>query len=125
VEKDGRSWQIGANDQARTAAEYAPVLLSYRDGAAVRLRDVADVIDSVQDSRNYGMANGKPAIVLIIQKEPGANIIETVERVRDILPRLRASISQAINLEVISDRSPTIRASLREVERAMAIASGS
>ena len=124
LEEDGRYWQIGANDQARTAAEYAPVVLSYRDGAAVRLRDVAEVIDSVQDLRNYGMANGKPAIVLIIQKEPGANIIETVERVRDILPRLLASISQAINLEVISDRSPTIRASLREVERAMAIAIG-
>ncbi len=124
VEEDGRYWQIGANDQARTAAEYAPVVLSYRDGAAVRLRDVAEVIDSVQDLRNYGMANGKPAIVLIIQKEPGANIIETVERVREILPRLSASISQAINLEVISDRSPTIRASLREVERAMAIAIG-
>jgi multidrug efflux pump len=124
LELDGRYWQIGANDQARTAAEYAPILLSYRDGAAVRLRDVADVSDSVQDLRNYGMANGKPAIVLIVQKEPGANIIETVERVREILPRLQASISQAINLDVISDRSPTIRASLREVERAMAIAIG-
>jgi multidrug efflux pump len=124
LEEDGRYWQIGANDQARTAADYAPVLLSYRDGAAVRLRDVAEVTDSVQDLRNYGMANGKPAIVLIIQKEPGANIIETVERVREILPRLSASIPQAINLEVVSDRTPTIRASLREVERAMAIAVG-
>ena len=102
-----------------------PVLLSYRDGAAVRLRDVAEVIDSVQDLRNYGMANGKPAIVLIIQKEPGANIIETVgARARDPAAAAAASISQAINLQVISDRTPTIRASLREVERAMAIAIG-
>ena len=89
VEEGGRSWQIGANDQARTAADYAPILLSYRDGAAVRLRDVATVVDSVQDVRNYGVANGKPAIVLFVLKSPGANIIETVERVREILPHLR------------------------------------
>jgi len=124
VEDGGRSWQIGANDQAVTAAEYAPVLLSYRDGAAVRLRDVANVVDSVQDVRNYGLANGKPAIALFVQKEPGANIIETVQRVRALLPRLQASIPSAIDVKVISDRTPTIRASLREVERAMAIAVG-
>ncbi|TMH06803.1 MAG: multidrug transporter subunit MdtC [Betaproteobacteria bacterium] len=124
VEQGARYWQVGANDQARTAADYAPVLLSYRNGAAVRLRDVADVVDSVQDTRNYGVANGKPAILLFILKEPGANVIETVGRVREILPRLRASIPQAIDLDVISDRTPTIRASLREVERALAIAVG-
>ncbi|MET0520291.1 MAG: efflux RND transporter permease subunit, partial [Burkholderiaceae bacterium] len=124
LEEGDRYWQLGANDQARTAAEYAPVLLSYRNGAAVRLRDVADVTDSVQDVRNYGAANGKPAILLFLLKEPGANIIETVERVREILPRLQASIPPAIELQVISDRTPTIRASLREVERSMAIAVG-
>ncbi|MFZ6657944.1 multidrug efflux RND transporter permease subunit [Undibacterium sp. TJN19] len=124
VEESGSTWQIGANDQARTAAEYAPVVLSYRNGAAVRLRDVAEVVDSVQDVRNYGIANGKPAIVLFLLKQPGANIIETVERVRDLLPRLQASIPQAIDLNVISDRTPTIRASLREVERSLAIAVG-
>ncbi|MBO9686820.1 MAG: multidrug efflux RND transporter permease subunit [Mitsuaria chitosanitabida] len=124
VEASGRYWQIGANDQARTAAEYAPVVLSYRDGAALRLRDVADVVDSVQDVRNYGASNGQPAILLFIQKEPGANIIETVARVRELLPRLQASIPPAIELKVISDRTPTIRASLDEVQRAMAIAVG-
>ncbi|MFZ6756330.1 multidrug efflux RND transporter permease subunit [Undibacterium sp. Ji50W] len=124
VEEDGHSWQISANDQARTAAEYAPVVLSYRNGAAVRLRDVAEVVDSVQDVRNYGVANGKPAIVLFLLKEPGANIIETVERVRTLLPRLQASIPQAIDLNVVSDRTPTIRASLREVERSLSIAVG-
>jgi multidrug efflux pump len=124
VEDGGRSWQIGANDQAATAAEYAPVLLSYKNGAAVRLRDVASVVDSVQDVRNYGVANGKPAIALFVLKEPGANIIETVARVRAILPRLSASIPPAIDVKVISDRTPTIRASLREVERAMAISIG-
>ena len=124
LESNGRYWQIGANDQARVAAEYGAVMLTYRNGAAVRLRDVADVVDSVQDVRNYGAANGKPAILLFVQKEPGANIIETVQRVRDVLPRLQGSIPQAIDLNVISDRTPTIRASLREVERAMAIAIG-
>ena len=124
LDDGSRSWQIGANDQARTAADYAPLVLSYRNMAAVRLRDVAEVVDSVQDTRNYGAANGKPAILLFVQKEPGANIIETVARVRELLPRLQASIPPAINLEVISDRTPTIRASLREVERAMAIAVG-
>ncbi len=124
VEDSGRYWQIGANDQARSASEYAPVVLSYRDGAALRLRDVADVVDSVQDVRNYGASNGQPAVLLFIQKEPGANIIETVAHVRELLPRLQASIPPAIELKVISDRTPTIRASLVEVQRAMAIAVG-
>jgi multidrug efflux pump len=124
LQDEQRSWQIGANDQARTAAEYAPVVLSYRNGAAVRLGDVAQVLDSVQDVRNYGAANGQPAIILFIYKQPGANVIETVGRVRDILPRLNATIPSAIDLKVINDRTPSIRASLREVERAMAIAIG-
>ncbi len=124
VEDGDHRWQIGANDQALTAADYAPVLVTYREGAAVRLRDVARVVDSVQDVRNYGLANGKPAVVLFVLKEPGANIIETVQRVRDILPRMQASIPGAIDLQVISDRTPTIRASLQEVERAMAISIG-
>ena len=124
LEDNGRYWQIGANDQARVAAEYGAILLTYRNGAPVRLRDVADVVDSVQDVRNYGAANGKPAILLFVQKEPGANIIETVERVRALLPRLQGSIPPAIDLAVISDRTPTIRASLRAVESAMSIAVG-
>ena len=101
VEDGDHHWQIGANDQALTAADYAPVLVTYRDGAAVRLRDVARVVDSVQDVRNYGLANGKPAVVLFVLKEPGANIIETVQRVRDILPRMQASIPGAIGLVIL------------------------
>jgi len=124
VEQGPISWQIGANDQARTAAEYAPLMLAYRKGAAVRLRDVAEVRDSVQDVRNYGEVNGRPAVVLFVLKEPGANIIETVQAVRAVLPHLQASIPSAIQIDVITDRTPTIRASLREVERAMAIAIG-
>ncbi|MBX9716809.1 MAG: efflux RND transporter permease subunit, partial [Burkholderiaceae bacterium] len=124
VEDGDHHWQISANDQALTAADYAPVLVTYRDGAAVRLRDVARVVDSVQDVRNYGAANGKPSVVLFVLREPGANIIETVQRVREVLPRMQASIPGAIDLQVISDRTLTIRASIEEVERAMAISIG-
>jgi multidrug efflux pump len=119
---DGRrSWQITANDQARTAADYAPLIIRYKNGSAVRLSDVGSVVDSVQDVRNYGVANGKPAILLLLFKQPGANIIESVNKVRALLPHLRASIPNAINLDVVVDRTPTLRASLREVERALAI----
>jgi multidrug efflux pump len=124
VEDGARSWQIGANDQAATAAEYAPIILRYKSGSAVRLSDVADVVDSVQDVRNYGVADGKPSILLILNKAPGANIIEAVDKVRALLPHLRASIPPAINLDVVVDRTPTIRASLREMERALTISIG-
>ena len=124
VEDERRYWQIGANDQARTAADFAPLIISFRSGAAVRLRDVAEVVDSVQDVRNYGASNGKPAVLLILNKAPGANIIEAVDRVRALLPQLRASIPAAINAEVVVDRTPTIRASIKEVERALLISFG-
>ncbi|MDO8280414.1 MAG: efflux RND transporter permease subunit, partial [Burkholderiaceae bacterium] len=124
VEEGERNWQIGANDQARTAAEFAPLILRYRSGNAVRLQDVAEVIDSVQDVRNYGVADGKPSILLILTKQPGANVIEAVDKVYALLPQLRASIPAAIDLKVVSDRTPTIRSSLREMERALAIAVG-
>jgi len=124
VDDGQRHWQISANDQARSAADYAPLIVRYRNGNAVRLQDVAEVLDSVQDVRNYGVANGKPSILLILNKQPGANIIEAVDKVRALLPRLRASIPSAIQLDVVVDRSPTLRASLREVERALALAVG-
>ncbi len=119
-----RSWQITANDQAKAAADYAPLIVRYKNGSAVRLSDVAEVVDSVQDVRNYGVANSKPAILLMLFKQPGANIIQSVDKVRAVLPHLRASIPSAINLDVVMDRTPTLRASLREVERALAIAVG-
>ncbi|WP_296445638.1 multidrug efflux RND transporter permease subunit [Rhodoferax sp. UBA5149] len=124
VAEGSRYWQIGANDQARTAADYAPVIIRYKNGRAVRLQDVAQVVDSVQDVRNYGVANGKPSVLLILFKQPGANIIAAVDRVRALLPHLRASIPAAIDLDVVVDRTPTIRASLFEVERALAISIG-
>ncbi|MBI3560703.1 MAG: multidrug efflux RND transporter permease subunit [Gammaproteobacteria bacterium] len=119
VEDGDRHWQIYSNDQAKKAAEYLPLVVSYRHGTAVRLSDVAQVNDSVQDLRNAGLANGKPAILVILYKQPGANIIETVERVRALLPALRASIPAAIDLTIPLDRTSTIRASLHDVERAL------
>ena len=124
LDDGSRSWQITANDQAVNAADYAPLIVRYKNGSAIRLSDVGNVVDSVQDIRNYGTANGKPAILLMLFKQPGANIIESVAKVRALLPHLRASIPSAINLDVVVDRTPTLKASLREVERALAIAVG-
>ncbi|HEX9451465.1 MAG TPA: efflux RND transporter permease subunit, partial [Burkholderiales bacterium] len=121
VEDGSRHWQIYANDQAREASEYFPLIVAYRNGAAVHLTDVAEIVDSVQDVRNAGSADGKPAVLLVLNRQPGANIIETVDRVRATLPNLRASIPSAIDLSVVIDRTPTIRGSLREVERTLLI----
>src|SRR4249919_1435510 len=121
VEDGDRHWQIYANDQAKTAAEYLPLIVAYRNGNAVQLTDVATVVDSVQDLRNAGMANGKPSVLVIINRQPNANIIETVARVTALLPSLRASIPSAITLEPVQERTTTIRASLRDVERTLVL----
>jgi len=121
LEDGERHWQILANDQATKAADYLPLVIAYRNGAAVRLGDVADVQDSVQDVRNAGLHNGRPAVMLTVNRQPGANIIETVDAVKALLPQLHASIPAAIELNVVMDRTPTIRASLREVERTLLI----
>jgi len=121
VEDDTRHWQIYANDQAKTAAEYLPLIVAYRNGSPVLLTDVATVVDSVQDLRNAGMANGKPSVLVIINRQPNANIIETVDRVTALLPSLRASIPSAITLTLAMERTTTIRASLRDTERALMI----
>ena len=119
VEDGDRNWQIYANDQVKTAAEYAPLIVSYRNGAPVRVRDIAEVKDSVADLRNSGSANGKPSVLVILNRQPGANIIETVDAVNGLLPNLKASIPHAINLEVMMDRTPTIRASLKDTEKTL------
>ena len=124
LEDGDRHWQILANDQAKKAADYIPIIVAYRNGSAVRLGDVANVVDSEQDLRNAGLANGRPAVMLILNRQPGANIIETVNRVNALLPQLRGSIPSAIDLNVVMERTPTIRASLREVERTLAISTG-
>jgi multidrug efflux pump len=121
IEDGDRHWQIGANDQAKRAAEYMPLVIAYRDGAAVQLSDVGEVTDSVQDLRNAGSANGRPSVIVILNRQPNANIIETVDRVKALLPQLRASIPSAIDLAVAMDRTTTIRASLRDVGRTLMI----
>ena len=124
VEDDTRRWQVDANDQAKSAAEFRPLIIAYRNGSAVRLADVAEVIDSVQDLRNDGAFNGKPAVMLIITRQPGANILETVDRIKAVMPLLHQLLPQAIDLDLAMERTATIKASLREVERALAISIG-
>jgi multidrug efflux pump len=121
VEEGERRWQIGANDQAKTAAEYLPLIIHQQNGAILRLEDVADVQDSVQDTRNAGFADGQPAVLIMIYRQPAANIIETVDQVKALVPQLKASIPESVNLAVGMDRTPTIRASLHEVERTLTI----
>jgi multidrug efflux pump len=110
------SWTITATDQLFEADQYRPVIVTYRNGAPIRLGDVAEVESSVADLRTGGIANGKRAVMMILYRQPGANIIETVDRVMERLPELRASISPAINLAVVLDRTTTIRASFRDVQ---------
>ncbi|HET6491664.1 MAG TPA: efflux RND transporter permease subunit, partial [Burkholderiales bacterium] len=124
VEDGERHWQIYADDQAKKAEQYIPLIVAYRNGAAVRLSDVADVVDSVEDLRNAGSANGRRSVLVIIYRQPGANIIETADAVHELLPLLRASIPSAIDLSVVLERTTTIRASLKEVERSLAISVG-
>ena len=115
-------WQLRTNDALQTASEYQPLVVHYNNGAAVRLSDVATVEDSVQDVRNAGMSRGKPAVLLLIRKTPEANVIDTVDRIRAELPLLHEVIPAAIDLQIAQDRSPTIRASLHEVEQSLVIA---
>jgi len=124
LESPQQRWQIQANDELKTAEVYRPLIIHYNNGSAVRLSDVADVKDSVQDVRNAGMTDAKPAIILAISRTPDANIIETVDRIRAELPDLQENIPAAIQLNIAQDRSPTIRASLAEVEQSLAIAIG-
>ncbi len=121
MESDRRYWQIDANDQATTASDYLPLIVAYRNGAPVGLADVAEVVDSVQDLHNAGSANGKPSVLVIISRQPDANIIETVDRVTALLPALRASIPGAIDLGVVMERTTTIRASLRDAGTTLAL----
>jgi hydrophobe/amphiphile efflux-1 (HAE1) family protein len=111
-----QSYAIGANDQISSAADYANVIVAYRNGAPVRLRDLGGVVDSVENVRLAGWVGKKPAVILDIQRQPGANIIETADRVKALLPRLRASIPPAVNIATLADRTATIRASVRDVQ---------
>ena len=118
---DNRMWEVGANDQLFRAVDYEPLLVAYHNGTAVRIRDVGHAVDAAEDIRNAGYANGKPSVLVIIFRQPGANIIDTVDRLRALLPQLKASIPQAIDMRVAMDQTVTIRASVHDVERALSI----
>jgi len=119
---DKSTADILANDQLLKAEDYQPLIVSYNNGAAVRLSDVANVRETVENTRAAGFLNGKPSISLIIFRQPGANIIETVDRVKAALPNLEASIPTAMDVVVVLDRTTTIRASVRDIERTLLIA---
>jgi multidrug efflux pump len=110
------AWTIRANDQLMLADQYRPVIVAYRNGAPVRLADVATVETSVEDVRTAGLANGKRAVLMIVYRQPGANVIDTVDRVNDLMPELRASIPPSVDLRVVLDRTTTIRASFRDIQ---------
>jgi len=122
LEQGDKYWQVMANDQAKSAREYIPIVVAYRNGAAVRLGDLGEVTDSVQDVRNYGTANGKPAVLLIINRQPNANIIEVVDAITAMIPQLQASIPSDVKLLLMMERTTTIRASLHDVERTLVLA---
>jgi len=115
-------YQIYSNDQATRAEDYKPLVVAYRNGAPVRLTDVGDVLDSVENLRTLGLANGKRAVMMIVYRQPGANIIGMVDRVKALMPELRASVSSAIDIKLAVDRSTTIRTSLWDVEITLIIA---
>jgi multidrug efflux pump len=116
-----RTWSLSATDQMRKAVEYRPQVIAYNNGGAVKLSDIANVTDSVEDIRRAGFANGKPAIIVLVFRQPNANIIDTADRVKAILPRLQASIPPAIHAQVLLDAGPNIRASVRDVQKTMCI----
>src|SRR5262249_25509265 len=116
------AYEIGATDQLFKAAEYLPLIVSYRTGAPVRIADVGETVDSVQDVRVTGLTNGKKAVQLLVFRQPGANIIETVDRVKALMPDLRALVPPTIDLSLAVDRTTTIRASVNDVERTLLVA---
>jgi multidrug efflux pump len=118
------SWSIDTNDQLFKANEYQNLIVVSRSGTPVFLHEVADVRDSVENTQNAGLANGKPAVLLVISRQPGANIIGTVDRVRELLPQLQATVQPTVKLQVVMDRTTTIRASVSDVQRTLAISVG-
>ncbi|MGA7399469.1 MAG: multidrug efflux RND transporter permease subunit [Candidatus Sulfotelmatobacter sp.] len=121
VSNETTSTTFDDNDQLFTADQYRPLIVAYRNGGPVRLSDVAEVQDSVADVHNLGLANGKPGVLVVIFRQPGANVIETVDRVRALMPYLQSSISPAIKLEVVMDRTVTVRASVKDIETTLLI----
>jgi len=111
-----RVWEVGSSDQIFKAKDYQPLIVSYHNGSAVRVADIGEVVDSVEDLRNAGYANGRPSVLVTVNRQPGANIIDTVDHIRATLPQLKAAIPQSIDLSVTQDQTTTIRASVNDVE---------
>ena len=122
IDDGDRRYQIYTNDQATKAADYMPLVIAYRNGAAVQLSDVAAVDDSVEDLRNLGLSNGEPSVLVIINRQPGANIIDTIDSVKAELPHLQAAMPADVNVTIAIDRSTTIRQSLHDTELTLVIA---
>jgi multidrug efflux pump len=121
VSSSTTTYTFSDTDQLFTADQYRPLIVAYHNGAAVRLGDVAEVTDSFSDVRNLGLINGKHGIVMPVFRQPGANIIETVDRVRELIPYLQSSISPAMQLSIVMDRTTTVRASVKDIERTLLI----
>ncbi len=114
--------EISTNDQLFKAKEYMPLIVTYQNNSPVRISDIAEVNDSVEDLRNAGLANGKPAVLLIVFKQPGANVISTVDNIYHLMSHLKAVVPAAVDMKVMMDRTTTIKASLRDVEKTLLIA---
>ncbi|HEY1107956.1 MAG TPA: efflux RND transporter permease subunit, partial [Opitutaceae bacterium] len=124
IDNDERQWQVQVSGQLRKAEEYKSLVVRYRDGSPVRLGDVGKVTDSVEDRYSAGFHNDRPAVLLMISRQPGANIIETIDSIYEQLPALRALLPADADLAVVMDRSPGIRATLHESQRTLVIAAG-
>ena len=122
IEQGDEHYQLYTNDQAQSAADYKPLIVAWRNGAPVKLADVADVIDSVENVRNQGLSDGKPAVVVILFRQPGANIIDTVDSVKEALPELVAALPSDVNFTIANDRTTTIRAALHDTEMTLVLA---
>ncbi len=117
IDVGNRRYQLYANDQGRKAADYRDIVVAYRNGAAVKLTDVGQVLDGVEDKRNLGIVNGKPGVLLFVYKQPGANVIDTIDGVKKALPQITAALPGGIDIKLTGDRSLTIRASWRRRRR--------
>jgi multidrug efflux pump len=124
ITTNGEMWELQTTDQLFNAAQYQRLIVAYKNGATVRLGDVATVVDSVEDRRNAGNSDGKPAVLVIISRQPTANLIDLVDRLNAMMPVLQASIPPAIKITVVNDRTNTIRASIHDVERTLLISIG-
>ncbi|QGY01366.1 nodulation protein [Methylobacterium mesophilicum SR1.6/6] len=124
IDAGDRRYQLYANDQGRKAADYRDIIVAYRNGAAVKLTDVGQVLDGVEDKRNLGIVNGKPGVLLFVYKQPGANVVETIKAVKEALPQITAALPGGIDIKLTGDRSATIRASLSATEETLLVAVG-